>query len=241
MRKLPRRFCCHNVKKDQQTNRFNHRVAAGVGDISVFGRYGIVSPHVMLKSGAMLSGPSIALGVGLKFPTGDINDPGQGARLPPAFQTGSGAHDIIPTASYFQDFGRYSLFGSLFARVPLAENHRGYRFGKEFELNAGGQYPLPYYRKLSLMLSFSALRAEHDRDSDGIVPARLRNGKKVLNTGGQFIDIVPGLRWQAGRKVSAQLRFSIPVYEDWNGQRSRNVGQVAPDVTTMVTLTYKVG
>jgi len=27
------------VKKDQETNRFNNRVAEGVGDISVFGRY----------------------------------------------------------------------------------------------------------------------------------------------------------------------------------------------------------
>jgi len=229
------------VIKDQKTNKFNKRVAKGVGDVAVFGRYEIVSPRVVLKPAAILKGPSIALGLGLKFPTGDINEPGKGTRLPPAFQAGSGAYDIIPTVSYFQDFGTHSLFGSAFARIPLEENHRGYKFGREYELNAGGQYPLPAYRNLSLMLSFSLLHAGHDRDSEGTVPARLRDGKEVLNTGGRFIDIVPGLRWQASRKLSVQLRFSVPVYEDWNGRRSTNVGQVAPDVTTMFTLNYNVG
>ena len=229
------------VKKDQKTNRFNNRVADGVGDISVFGRYEIVSPKAVLKPALFLKGPSIALGMGLKFPTGDINDPGKGTRLPPAFQTGSGAYDIIPTTSYFQYFGPHSLFGSAFARIPLEENHRGYKFGQEYELNVGGQYSLPAYRDLFLMLSFSFLHADHDRDSKGILPPRLRDGKKVLNTGGQFIDIVPGVRWQASRKLSAQLRFAIPLHEDWNGQRSTNVGQVAPDVTTMFTLSYNIG
>jgi hypothetical protein len=104
------------VKKDQKTNRFNNRVADGVGDIPVFGRYEIVSPKAVLKPALFLKGPSIALGMRLKFPTGDINDPGKGTRLPPAFQTGSGAYDIIPTTSYFQYFGPHSLFGSAFAR-----------------------------------------------------------------------------------------------------------------------------
>lgn len=84
--------------------------------------------------------------MGLKFPSGDINEPGRGARLPPAFQTGSGAYDIVP-----------------------------------------------------------------------------------------------GIRWQASRKLSAQLRFAIPVHEDWNGRSSSSVGQVAPDVTTMFTLSYNFG
>jgi hypothetical protein len=229
------------VNKDQETNRFKKRAAEGIGDISIFGRYEIVSPQVVSKPVPYLRGPSIALGLGLKFPTGDINQPSQGTRLPPAFQTGSGAYDIIPTASYFQDFNTHSLFGSAFVRIPLEENHRGYKFGKEYELNMGGQYPLPAYRDLSLMLSFTLLHADHDRDSEGILPPRLRDNKKVLNTGGQFIDVVPGLRWQASRKLSAQLRFAIPVHEDWNGRRSTNVGQVAPDVTYMFTLSYNVG
>ena len=91
------------------------------------------------------------------------------------------------------------------------------------------------------MLSFSMLYADNDRDSESILPPRLRDGKKVLNTGGRFIDIVPGLRWQASRKLSAQLRFALPLHEDWNGRRSTNVGQVAPDVTTMFTLSYNFG
>jgi hypothetical protein len=229
------------VDKDQSTNRFGDRSAQGIGDVSLFGRYEIVSPELVSKPVLSLKGPSIALGLGIKFPTGSIKEPGGGPRLPPAFQAGSGAYDIVPTVSYFQDFGDYSLFGSAFARIPLEENNQGYKFGEEIELNVGGQYPLPGYPDLSLMLSLSMLYADNDKDTDGILPARLRDGQKVLNTGGRFIDIVPGLRWQATQKLSTQLRVAIPLYEDWNGERSIDVGQVAPDVTTMVTFTYNFG
>ena len=229
------------VDKDQWTNRFGNRSAQGIGDVSLFGRYEIVSPEFVSKPAPSRKGPSIAVGLGIKFPTGSIKEPGGGPRLPPAFQTGSGAYDIVPTVSYFQDFNSYSLFSSAFARIPLEENNQGYKFGKEVELNVGGQYPLPAYPDLSLMLSFSMLYADNDRDTNGILPGRLRDGQKVLNTGGRFIDIVPGLRWQASRKLSAQLRVAVPLHEDWNGERSTNVGQVAPDVTTMVTLSYNFG
>lgn len=229
------------VDKDQWTNNFGNRSAQGVGDISLFGRYEIVSPEIVTKPVLSVKGPSIALGLGLKFPTGSIKEPGGGSRLPPAFQTGSGAYDIIPTVSYFQDFGDYSLFGSAFARIPLEENNQGYKFGKEFEVNVGGQYPLPGYPDLSLMLSLSLLHAGHDKDTNEILPVKVRDGQKVLNSGGQFIDIVPGLRWQATRKLSAQLRIAVPLHEDWNGDRETGVGQVAPDVTTMFTFTYNIG
>jgi hypothetical protein len=91
------------------------------------------------------------------------------------------------------------------------------------------------------MLSLSLLHAEHDKDSNEILPPKVRDGQEVLNSGGQFIDIVPGLRWQASRKLSAQLRIAIPLYEDWNGDRATGVGQVAPDVTTMFTFSYNIG
>ena len=217
------------INKNQETNKFGERVAKGLADVSVFGRYSVLVP-------VNNNGPLVALGLGIKFPTGDIEEPSTSNRLPPAFQAGSGAYDIIPTASYFQDFGAYSLFGSTFYRIPLEKNRLGYRFGREFELNVGARYPLPSAPKLALLLSLSLLHAEHDRDFDAILPPRLRDGDTVLNTGGRFIDIVPGVRWQVTRKLSAQLRFAIPIKEDWNGDRATNVGQVAQDLTTMFTL-----
>ena len=214
------------------TNRFGTRIAEGLGDISLFGRYKVVNP-------LLARAPSVAVGVGLKFPTGSISEPGNDVRLPPAFQSGSGAYDIVPTISYGQDFKRYSVSANAYARLPLEENRRGYKFGNEYELNASVDYPLPsVFEGLSVSLGVSYLYAEHDRDSESILPSRLRDGSRVLNSGGEFVDIVPGFKIKFSKNLSLQANFSLPVVENWNGRRSLNVGQVAQDLTTQFNLIY---
>lgn len=221
------------INKEQSTNRFGTRIARGVGDISIFGRYELLSDITQMK------GRSASFGLGLKFPTGSIDEPVNAPLLPPAFQTGSGAYDLIPTASFFQSLGKGSLFGGLIWRIPLEENKRGYKFAQEFEVNLGIDYPAAFIsNKFSFQLSASYLYAGRDNDSNAILPARLRNGSEVLNTGGNFFDLVPGARLKLTRDITIQARFSIPVYESWNGNRSANVGQVAPDLTTQLTLIY---
>lgn len=221
------------IRKKQDTKKFGTRIAQGVGDISVFGR------REMLSTEAHAKERSMSLGVGIKLPTGSIDEPGNGPLLPPAFQTGSGAYDLVPTASFFWPVGQGSIFGGVIWRIPLEENKRGYKFGQEFEVNVGFDFPAPFAsRQLSFQASTSYLYASHDKDSKGILPARLRNGTQVLNTGGDFLDIALGLRWKFSKKFTLQTRLSIPVYENWNGNRATNVGQVAPDLTSQLTLIY---
>ncbi|MEE8522534.1 MAG: hypothetical protein V3T72_01280, partial [Thermoanaerobaculia bacterium] len=219
------------VNKDQTTNRFGERVAEGIGDVAVFGRYEALVPTAGI-------GPSLSLGLGLKFPTGSIEEPGGGVpRLPPAFQVGSGAYDLLPNLSYFQTFSKLSLFGSVLVRIPLESNEVGYRFGAEREIHFGTIVSLPVWnRRLQLTFSLDYLDAEHDEDGNTFLPVRLRDGTKVLNTGGQFLDFTPGLRLTVSDAFTLHARFFIPVSEDWNGLASRNVGQVAPDLTTQLTL-----
>ena len=221
------------IKKEQETKKFGTRIAQGLGDVSVFGRYELLADQYHAKS------RSISVGLGVKFPTGSIDEPNTSTLLPPAFQTGSGAYDLIPTASFFHPLGEGSVFGGVSWRIPLEENKRGYKFGQEIELNLGTDYPSPFFsNKLSFQLAVSYLDAGRDNDSDLILPARLRDGSKVLNTGGNFLDIVPGFRYKISKEVTLQARFSIPVHENWNGARDRNVGQVAPDITSQLTLIY---
>lgn len=81
------------IRKIQQTNRFGERSAKGLGDVAVFGRYELLSTNLR-------RGPSLSAGIGLKLPTGSIEEPGgDSATLPPPFQNGSGAYDILPTLS----------------------------------------------------------------------------------------------------------------------------------------------
>ena len=221
------------IVKRQKNNKFGKRVADGFGDPSLFGSYELIPPELEKSF-------SVAAGLGLKFPLGSLGEPSSSERLPPAFQIGSGAFDLIPTISYYHDLDPFKLFGSALVKLPLEENRRGYRFGNEYELNAGGELKLPVWQeRLSLLLSLSYLYAEHDRDSEGNVPAKLLSGRKVLNSGGQFLDVVPGLRLHHGRFAS-QLRVFIPVIENWNGQRATNVGQVAPDWTAQVSLIFEL-
>lgn len=222
------------VRKRQETSKFGTRIAEGIGDISVFGRYEILTPSIRTE-------PSVSIGLGLKFPSGSISEPNDSTLLPPAFQTGSGAYDIVPTVSFYQDLNGYILFGSVFARIPLEKNSRGYKFGNEIELNTGVEYPLPVpVDWISVLMGISYLHAQHDRDANRFLPARLRNGTEVLNTGGDFLDFVPGFRIEMGRSFSLQARFFVPVFEDWNGNRATNVGQVAPDLTTQINLVYSM-
>lgn len=218
------------IRKIQQTNRFGRRVAEGLGDVAIFGRYQLLAPQEANR-------PSVSVGLGLKFPTGDIDEPGTGQpRLPPAFQAGSGAHDLVPTLSYFQAFPRVALFGSSFWRIPLEDNELGYRFGDEIEAHFGAVVPLPVWKgRLEFVVSADYLHAEHDEDRRRVLPGRLRDGARVLNTGGNFLDLAPGLRLRLTPDLTVQARFFVAVVEDWNGVASRNVGQVAPDVTSQLS------
>ena len=227
---------------------FNIRTADGIGDVALFGRYELLSPKTPdVLPGQLVSppksfspGPSVAVGLGLKFPTGSINEPGGAApRLPPAFQNGTGAYDLIATVNYFQSFLNYSLFGNAFARIPLEDNKRDYKFGNEYEAHFGVEYPLRrWIEKVDLTLSLDYLHGQRDHDKGGILPPPLRRGTEVLNTGGTFLDITPGITVRPTRKMAAQFRVFIPIHEGWNGSRAANIGQVAPDFTLQATLSY---
>ena len=227
-------FLVPYVHKVQKTNRFGKRVASGFGDVSLFGRFEVVAPELR-------NDLSLSVGLGVKFPTGSIEEPqtDQG-RLPPPFQVGSGAYDLIPTVSYYQNFLKFSLFGSSFVRIPLEENKFGYRFGREYEFHFGLQYPLPFWgRRVELLGSIDTLIGEHDTDSEQMLPGRLREGTKVLNTGGRFLDLTPGVRVRLTQEFAVQGRVFLPVVERWHGLRARNVGQVSPDVTFQLSVAYR--
>ncbi|MBL1277485.1 MAG: transporter [Ectothiorhodospiraceae bacterium] len=220
------------LRKKQTNNNFGTRVAEGIGDVSLFGRYEVLTP--LLNSGAF-----VTAGMGIKFPTGSLSEPNSATCLPPAFQVGTGSYDILPTASYSQHFTAVDVNANFSAKLPLNENRQGYKFGNEIRLNAAVSRSLHTVVKgMSASVGMGYLYAERDSDADSILPGKLRDGKTVLNTGGSFVDVVPGVSFQLGGGLQLQASVSIPVYEDWNGKRSANVGQVAPEITSLITLVY---
>ncbi|MGA7801344.1 MAG: transporter [Gammaproteobacteria bacterium] len=219
------------VRKHQSTRKFGDRVAQGVGDIALFGRYAGLLPDGV-------TGPAVSVGLGVKFPTGSTDQPSDKPDLPPAMQVGSGAYDLLPTASYYQRFNDYDLYGSALYRVPV-QAHNGYKFGREFQLHFGASVPLSADGgRVALLGSLDYADVGHDQDDHGILPAKLRAGTEVINTGGRFLDITPGVSVELTRTLSLQARFMVPLYQDWNGDRAKGIGQVAQNLTTQLTLIY---
>ena len=103
----------------------------------------------------------------------------------------------------------------------------------------GVAYPIPVLNNaIQLVLAVDHLNGSRDEDSEMILPGRLRDGSTVLNTGGVFTAITPGVRLQISPQLALHARIFLPVQENWNGERSRNVGQVAPDTTGQFVISY---
>lgn len=227
------------VSKVQHTNMFGRRAAEGLGDVTLFGRYRLTKNT---------SKPSIVGSLGVKFPTGSVEEPGGGvANLPQPFQTGSGAYDLVPALNYFQTFARYSLFGDTFARIPLEDNKFGYEFGNEYEVHFGVLVPLS--GNVDLTTSLDYLHAEQDTDGMPFTaPGPFHDGNEVITSGGNFVSLTPGVRVRVGKTNSLQVRVQVPVSEDWHGSESvtagpamQPAGQVAPDLTLQISLTHTFG
>ncbi len=222
------------VRKEQWTKKFGTRVAEGIGDMAIYGKYQITS-FQNPKS------PLLFLGMGLKFPTGGTDEPSEGQQLPPAFQLGTGSFDLIPILSYYQRFDKYALFANMQYRISLEHNKRGYQFGQEYRARAGAVYLVPtQVVEVALIGALDYLYAGRDDDTESVLPARMRDGTTVLNTGGRFLNFTPGIRLGITQRLALLAEVSIPLLEDWNGDRSRNVGQVAPDFTVQVGLSYSI-
>ncbi len=227
------------VRKVQNTIPFGRRTAQGIGDIAALASYELIRPQ-------RRRAPSVSVQAGLKFPTGQIDAPRGNFRLEQPFQVGSGAYDVLTSVNYYQDFGRFGLWGQAFFRIPLHENRFGYKFANEYRQHVGVRVPLPVLKKrIELLAAMDSLIAGHDRDSKGSFDPPFMNsmvlqGTKVLITGGKFIDFTPGVRVSVNKDLTFQINFQIPVLERWNGFRPLNLGQVAPDRVIQFTMIYNL-
>lgn len=220
-----------HVKKTQEKAGVT-RVAEGIGDITLMGKYQLTEPGKVDKA-------SLFLGLGLKMPTGKIDEPG----LPPAFQTGTGSKDLIPTTSYSQKFDKYMIFAGLSYRIPMEENSKGYKFGRELRIQLGASRLFMVGETgVDVALVLEYLKGDRDTDSKGILPAMMLDGDKVKNTGGEFLNFSPSVNVKISSKMSVKVGASFPLSEDWNGDDSMamKIGQVTPDKTFNFGFTYLI-
>lgn len=176
----------------------------GLGDLSVWGRY-----H-------LLPAARLVAGLGLSLPTGrtDLRNE-QEERAEPSFQPGRGAWGVLLelSAERFQQEvpsllgkGTARFFASTLYQLNL-RGKEGYRFGDEWLLHAGGQYPL--VRRVELLGQAVARWRGRDEPGD--------TGELVDATGGTFLYLSPGLQFELAQGVSLYGYYQVPVHRQVNG------------------------
>jgi len=196
----------------------------GIGDIVIQGRAAVTRPDPVTQSALWFIG-------GLKLPTGgtdETNDEGEVAELP--VQPGTGTTDGIIGLSYDGGLRRQTRLTGPAGNIAIVPyfvtatyqfrsgDSNGYRVGNEFQLNAGGVYPIG--RGVDVLLQLNTRIREKDEIDDQAEEARTHADAEPLPeedlTGGTYVYVSPGLKFSLGSSAVYAL-VQLPVYQDVNG------------------------
>jgi hypothetical protein len=171
---------------------------SGLGDTSVLGWYKLPPMH----------GWYAVVNAGASLPTGKTETPQfrdeleAGSLVPMSrLQRGSGTFDPLLGLNIARQFHPLTLFGSVAARTPVAENGDGLRTGASSEINAGIAREVGTSR-VSALARVGWLHREQDSF----------RGTPVLVGGGNWLYVTPGLAAQIGKGINVQAEVKIPVY-----------------------------
>lgn len=171
---------------------------SGLGDTSVLGWYKL----------RPIRGWYTVLNAGASLPTGKTETPRfrdeleAGSLVPMSrLQRGSGTFDPLVGMNVARRFQPLTLFGSVAARIPVAENSDGLRTGASSEVNAGIARDVGTSR-VSALARIGWLHREQDTF----------RGTPVLVGGGNWLYFTPGLAAQVGKGINVQAEVKIPVY-----------------------------
>lgn len=176
----------------------------GLGDIVLMGRYAVLSE----RDGDWLN---LAVGAGLKMPTGDSDrkNPAPFSAshkyMGPGAQLGTGSWDPKFELGTTKFFGR-SRVDTHFMYTISGDGAHGSRKGNKFQYNLGYGYALNKFFDVELELN-GVDQGRNWYDHSGTV-----------NTGGHTIYLTPGIHWKITDKCHFSIGTPIVFYRDLNGQ-----------------------
>lgn len=198
----------------------------GLGDVVLFGRYALMTQ----RSGDWLN---LAVGVGLKMPTGDPDKKNQSPfsntheYMGPSFQLGSGSWDPKIELGATKFIGRSRVDAHVMATFPGDGAHDS-RLGDKLTYDLGYGYALN--RSFDLELEFNGVY----QDSDWY------DGDLAGNTGGNTIYLTPGVHWKISPRWHLSCGVPIVVFRDLNGvtavPESRSTYGLGEDFRVVVRL-----
>jgi hypothetical protein len=181
------------------TSFLGETTSSGIGDSVVLARY---TPIAITP----FSRHQLSLGAGARIPTGD-DDAGAGFVLSEDMQPGIGAYGAIVWASYSYAFNQAATlqFHTSANYTHNGENDRKYQFGHDFYLSAGMSQSVNTWFSYSAGLRYRS--AQGDR----------RAGFEIPNTGGEWLDFIPAVRFGVSDRFSVALSGRYPLWRDLNG------------------------
>ena len=172
---------------------------SGIGDSVILLRY---TPLFITP----FSRHQISVGLGLRIPTGDDNF-GSGFVLSEDMQPSTGAYGEILWSSYSYAFNQAATlqFNTSANYTINEDNDRKYAFGNEFNLFFGLSHSIGTKFGYSAGLRYRTTRADR------------RFGFNIPNTGGQWLDFVPGISYAFTDRLNLGLSGRIPVWRKLDG------------------------
>jgi len=204
-----------------------HESFTGLGDAVLMGQLLVTEPGDPV--GAWVS-------AGFTAPTADERDyaPLRGEDYGDALTPGTGTWDPVITHGLSVREGPRTWTAAATGRFTLYENRFGYRAGSVAEARAGVMHTLADERALGLTVGGHVAYRHQWR-------AR-RDGLEVLNTGGDWLSIAPGLGWQLTESVALRAAVDLPVWRDlYAGPEDLDVpvnGQADADARWTLSIEY---
>jgi len=173
--------------------------SSGIGDIRLTGKY---APVVSTRH-------LFVLGGGVKFPTGEYKLlDAEGTINEPTVQPGTGAYDFLFSFFYDYQIRPHKLDAFFSGNYQLAtENDLNYEFGDQTFLNLGLNYLLESERKITLSGQLNYRHAERDHFDT------TSGTQGVPSTGGDWLNLTPGIRVQASDQLSLYSFVQLPLYQ----------------------------
>ncbi len=173
--------------------------SSGMGDMRLTGKY---APIVLTRH-------LFVVGGGVKFPTGEYKlSNSEGSINEPTVQPGTGSYDFL--FSLFYDYQviphKFDIFVSGSYQLNT-ENDLNYEFGDQTLLNFGINYRLESERKTTLSTQINYRHTDRDHFDT------ISGTQGVPATGGDWVNLTPGIRIQASDRLSLYSFLQFPIYQ----------------------------
>ncbi|MFA3782014.1 hypothetical protein ABRY23_02990 [Melioribacteraceae bacterium 4301-Me] len=197
----------------------------GIGDWLLLLKYNIKNSDIIDQS-------DIAIGFGLKLPTGKSNILDKGILLPADMQPGSGSFDYLIWGYYSKGFIPYlplNVIANVSYKINtthkrFANSKLGYKFGNETIITAGIGY------RTDTFLDFSLFFRLRNTNND------VFDDEKIPNTGGTWFYLIPGLNFKISENLTSRVTSQLPIYRNLIGTQLTTTYTVTISLFHTITL-----